>query len=154
RGETPLDTVLQVLAQEPVPPTRLQPKVPRDLETICLKCLQKDPRKRYVSAALLADDLQHFQKGEPIKARPIGTAARFVRWCLRNPLVAALTASLFMLLLLGLTLVTWQWLRAEVNLAEAKRLRTVAEENLNEAKRQKARAEENSKQARQAVDFF
>jgi serine/threonine-protein kinase len=154
RGETPLDTVLQVLAQEPVPPTRLQPKVPRDLETICLKCLQKDPRKRYVSAALLADDLQHFQKGEPIKARPIGPAARFVRWCLRNPLVAALTASLFMILLLGLTLVTWQWLRAEMNLAEAKRLRTVAEENLNEAKRQKARAEENSKQARQAVDFF
>src|SRR5262249_7396117 len=61
RAETLLDTVLQLLSEEPVPPRRLQPKLPRDLETICLKCLQKEPAKRYLSAAALAEDLRRFQ---------------------------------------------------------------------------------------------
>src|SRR5262249_44269036 len=60
RAETPLDTVLQVISEEPVPPSRLQPKLPRDLETIALKCLEKEPRKRYASAEALADDLRRF----------------------------------------------------------------------------------------------
>jgi serine/threonine-protein kinase len=92
RAATALDTVLQVLSEEPVPPTRLQPKLPRDLETICLKCLQKDPRKRYPSAAALADDLRRFSAGEPIRARPAPAWERAVKWARRRPAVASLAA--------------------------------------------------------------
>src|SRR5262249_43298417 len=92
RAATALDTVLQVLSEEPVPPTRLQPKLPRDLEAICLKCLQKDPRKRYPSAAALADDLRRFTTGEPILARPAPAWERAVKWARRRPAVAALAA--------------------------------------------------------------
>jgi hypothetical protein len=88
-AETTLQTVLQVQAQEPVPPRRLQPKVPRDLETVCLKCLQKEPARRYASAEALAEDLRRFRAGEPIQARPVGPVERLGRWCRRNPALAA-----------------------------------------------------------------
>src|SRR6202007_462749 len=74
KAATPLDTILQGVSDEPVPPTQLQSKTPRALETICLKCLQKEPQKRYGSAQELADDLRRFCKGEPIRARPVGRA--------------------------------------------------------------------------------
>jgi hypothetical protein len=90
RGTTALETLDQVLHLEPVPPARLQPKVPRDLDVICLKCLQKDPRRRYDSAGALADDLRRFQSGEPIRARRTGRAERLWRWCRRNPVPASL----------------------------------------------------------------
>jgi WD40 repeat protein len=89
-GETPLDTVLQVIHDDPVPPKRLQPTIPRDLETICLKCLEKSPAKRYTTASALADDLRRFRCGEPIKARPLGAWGRGVKWARRHPSLAAL----------------------------------------------------------------
>ena len=76
KAATPLDTIMQVVSDEPVPPRQLQSRTPRDLETICLKCLQKEPRKRYASAKALANDLHRYQAGEPIKARPVGRVER------------------------------------------------------------------------------
>lgn len=99
QGTTVLDTLDQVRSQEPVPPSRLQPKVPRDLETICLKCLQKEASKRYGTALNLADDLRRFSAGEPILARPVAWPERLRSWCRRNPRVAALAASVLFLLL-------------------------------------------------------
>ena len=93
RGETTTETERQLLTREPVPPSQLNAKVPRDLETICLKCLQKEPPLRYENAAALADDLARFREGRPIRARPVGWAARVWRWSKRNPTGAALVAT-------------------------------------------------------------
>jgi tetratricopeptide (TPR) repeat protein len=90
KAATPLDTVLQLLHDDPVPPRRLQPKVPRDLETICLKCLEKVPSHRYATALELADDLKRFEEGASIYARPAGTGERALKWARRRPAVAAL----------------------------------------------------------------
>jgi WD40 repeat protein/serine/threonine protein kinase len=92
QGETALDTLKQVTSLDPVPPRRLRPGVPRDLETICLKCLEKEPKNRYPSAGDLAEDLRRFLDGQPTRARPLGPAGRAWRWCQRRPVVAALLA--------------------------------------------------------------
>jgi serine/threonine protein kinase/WD40 repeat protein/Tfp pilus assembly protein PilF len=115
KAATSLDTVLQVAAAEPVPPTRLQPRIPRDIETICLKCLQKELRNRYDSALALAEDLERFQQGQPILARPISSAERLVRWGRRNPMIAALASAVGLLLILAAigSSVAALWLRRE-----------------------------------------
>ncbi len=84
-AETSAETRRQVIEEEPVPPAQLNSRVPRDLQTICLKCLQKDPSRRYKTAADLADDLERFTRCEPIHARPVSFAERTVKWCLRRP---------------------------------------------------------------------
>jgi tetratricopeptide (TPR) repeat protein len=99
RAATPIDTLVQVAFDEPVPPSRMQPRLPRDVETICLKCLEKDPARRYANADALADDLARFREGRPIRARAIRWPARAWRWCRRSPrraAVAALAASLLL----------------------------------------------------------
>jgi serine/threonine protein kinase len=94
KAATVLDTLNQVVDDEPVPPSRLQSKTPCDLETICLKCLAKEPGKRYATAAALAEELGRFQRCEPIMARPVGRVERGWRWCKRNPALAALGLAL------------------------------------------------------------
>ncbi|MBI1917772.1 MAG: protein kinase [Planctomycetes bacterium] len=96
RGETVMDTLQQVIYAEPVPPTRLQPKLPRDLETICLKCLQKEPKNRYAAAGDLADDLRRFLGGEPIQARATPVWEKAVKWARRRPAAAALVGFAFL----------------------------------------------------------
>ncbi|MFO0871935.1 MAG: WD40 repeat domain-containing serine/threonine-protein kinase [Pirellulales bacterium] len=104
RESSPVETLLKSLSSEPVRPSMLQPSVNRDLETIALKCLEKDPSKRYDSSSALADDLERWQRGETISARPAGNLERVWRWCRRNPsLAAACVAALFAMFLFFIT---------------------------------------------------
>lgn len=107
------DSVLVMLTkvqhEEAVPPRQIVSSVPRDLETICLKCLQKDPHHRYLSASALADDLRRFICDRPITARPIGSLERFAKWVRRRPAIASLMALLLLVGMIGAGLVIWQW---------------------------------------------
>jgi tetratricopeptide (TPR) repeat protein len=161
RGETLLDTLEQVRSREPLPPGRLRPGLSRDLETICLKCLQKEPRKRYESAAALAEDLRRYLAGTPIRARPVRAWERGIKWARRKPALAALlalsalapTALLAVVLGYGARLAgtNAQLVRANEDLkgalATAETERTRAEEKRRESN-------ENWGWARSAVDDF
>jgi len=107
RADTAAETVRQVVFEEPARPSRLNASVPRDLETICLKCLQKPLARRYSSATEVADDLQRFLEGQPILARPVGRFVRMLKWARRRPAEAALAA--LMVLLLGLAVAGGFW---------------------------------------------
>jgi WD40 repeat protein len=119
RGDSVLETVRHVLEDDPEPPRRANPRIPRDLETVCLKCLEKDPGRRYASADALADDLRRFAAGQPITARRTGAAERAARWCRRNPAWAALlgTAALLGAALLAVSSVSALWLGREAGRA-------------------------------------
>ena len=146
-GSSPFDTIMQVIKEEPVPPSRLMGKLPVDIETICLKCLQKEPSKRYASANLLAEDCRRFIAGEPILSRPISPAERAWRWCRRNPKVAGLLATVAGLLVLVAVTSTVSALTIaqERNLKEIQRQDAVDAREVAEAAKQ--RAEENEKLA-------
>jgi tetratricopeptide (TPR) repeat protein len=138
-----LETLEQVRSVEPVEPTRLRRRLPRDLATICLKCLEKEPARRYATAAELAEDLRRFEAGQTIRARPVGWHERIWRWCHREPAVASLAVAL----LAGLVGVATQWFRAELHLKEALHQRSRAESNLADAHQQRSRAEANARKA-------
>jgi hypothetical protein len=124
KGPTSLDTLLQVLHNDPVPPAQLQPRTPRDLETICLKCLHKEPSRRYATAEDLAEDLRRFQAGEPILARPVGRAERALKWARRRPAAAALLLSL----VLGTAVSTYFGVQANRRANEAEASAGIARE--------------------------
>src|SRR5262249_35874269 len=113
QGVTPVETVMQVLHDEPVPPRRLQPRIPRDLETVCLKCLQKRPEKRYASSAALAGDLQRYLDRRPILARPVGGFEKLARWCRRNPGQTASLTGIAAIFVTAFALVSWSYFSAE-----------------------------------------
>jgi hypothetical protein len=136
QAATAMDTVIQVLSDEPVPPRRLNASIPRDLETICLKCLEKEPDQRYASASALAADLRRFLTGGPIAARPVTPIEPAAKWARRKPtLAAAYTLGLLAVLLGGLGgTAVWQWRAAE-------RARGAAKFAQAEAERQRDRAD-------------
>jgi WD40 repeat protein len=138
RAETPLDVIALVLGIEPEPPRRLNPRVPRDLETVCLKCLHKEPARRYASARELADDLERFLAGEPVRARRVGLGERLWKWARRRPTAAAL---------LAVSVVAAAALLVLARQASSARLRLA----LTEAEQQR-RLREQEQQARQAVE--
>lgn len=113
QGATTLETLQLICDTEPPIPSQLQPNIPVDLETICLKCLRKEPAQRYPSAQLLADDLQRFLERRPIKARRVGQVERLLKWTNRNPVISALLAIILFVTIAGLCGVTWQWREAE-----------------------------------------
>ncbi|MEO6569403.1 MAG: protein kinase, partial [Opitutaceae bacterium] len=131
---TTAETLRLVVEREPVRPRALNPAIPRDLETICLKCLDKDPARRYGSARELADELGRFLQGAPIMARPISSLAQTLRWCRRYPMAAALIATV----LIALTATSGVFFSAARRVERARdreqRAREVAEENLYASK--------------------
>jgi tetratricopeptide (TPR) repeat protein len=144
---TPAMLLQQILHEEPRPPRRLSDAIPRDLETVCLKALAKEPGRRYQTAAELAADLRRFLAGEPVRARPAGPVERGWRWCRRNPRLALLTLALAVVFLVGVSGILWQWRRAEASAAQA---RTAAEN----ADRQRDEAEHNLREALDVVDRY
>jgi WD40 repeat protein/serine/threonine protein kinase len=147
QAPTPMDTLLHVLSSEPVPPRQLQPALPRNLETICLKCLHKESLRRYQTAAGLAEDLRRFRAGEPILARPVGPGERLWRWCRRNPAVASLTSAVALCLIAGtvvaVTLAVYarkQADAAEASAETAKQQTNLAKDNAFKASTETQRA--------------
>ena len=120
RAATAAATIAQVQNDEPIPPRQLQPTVPRDLETICLRCLGKAPGRRYATARALADDLRRFLEGRPIEARPTSLPERTGKWIKRRPAIAALLMTMALLTSAGLTVIVWQWRQTAEALAETR----------------------------------
>ena len=145
RAETPWDSVALLMTEEPISPRRVRPSVPTDLDTICLKCLEKDPAKRYATSADLAVDLGRFLRGESILARPTGAWGRSTKWVKRKPLAAAL---IFVIVSAGLSLLTGSlWYNEKLSDALERE-----KEQLEETERQREWARANLGKARGAVD--
>jgi WD40 repeat protein/tRNA A-37 threonylcarbamoyl transferase component Bud32 len=113
QADSPVETLQKVINEEPRPPRAIDPQINEDLETICLKCLRKDPGSRYHSARELKDDLERWLDGKPILARPVARSQRAWMWLRRHPAISALSAALVLAVTLGLAVSTWQWWRAE-----------------------------------------
>ena len=136
RAATTFDTLLQVIGDEPAPPTQLNAKAPRDLETICLKCLRKEPVQRYSTAEALADDLARWQRGEPIQARPVRLRERSVKWARRRPAVAGLLAGIVLLTAAALIAITALYRNAAHEADRARQAEEQAEGDRDDAREQ------------------
>jgi serine/threonine protein kinase/tetratricopeptide (TPR) repeat protein len=132
-GLSVLETLELLQNSEPVWPRARNPLIDADLETICLKCLAKEPGRRYASAAAVADDLRRYLSSEPIQARPVGWGERLWLWSRRRPLVAGLAAALALSLIAGIGLIIWQWQRAETYAAQVEQQRAVADASFRHA---------------------
>jgi serine/threonine protein kinase len=159
QGVAVQDTLWLVLTQDPVPPRSLQPGLPRDLDTICLKALGREPTRRYASAAEMAADLRRFLGGEPILARPAGWGEKSWRWARRNPTVAALAGSLLTVIIASLAILAGLLARseqlrqrAELNEQKAQQMQGVAEQHAQAAHQQRERMESSFRLARAALD--
>jgi tetratricopeptide (TPR) repeat protein len=168
RGDTRDETLRQILHEEPIAPSRLQPRLARDLETVCLKCLEKEPARRYPSVAELEEDLGRFLENHPIRARPISAWRRGLKWVKRRPLSAALVATITLAVtaLLGVS----AWYNAELTQErdyalnqqeiaqqqrdEANRLKTEAQHQKAQADQLRTRAEETSADLEAALATF
>ena len=133
--------IVQIQIDDPPRPRKLQSQVPRDLETICLKCLEKDPRKRYQTAGDVSNELRRHLRGSPIHARPAGRTERLWRWCNRQPAVASLTGATALALLAGSAFSTWFAVRASIQQKRADTNAARAEDNAAKALTEKERAE-------------
>jgi WD40 repeat protein/serine/threonine protein kinase len=153
KGATPVDTVVQVLHEEPVRPSSLRPSLPRDLETICLKCLRKEPRRRYASAAALADDLRRFRIGKPILARRVSVPERAWKWARRRPLISSLLGGMIASVVLGFAGVTWQWQEATTARDIARARESDKEEQRRQAESARSEAIEERQRAQIALYF-
>jgi hypothetical protein len=142
KADTAFNTILQVLTEEPVPPSQIQSQVPRDLETVCLKCLSKVPARRYTSAAELAADLDRFLAGEPIQARPVSAWERAAKWARRRPAVAGLLLAVVVVTLAGFCLASWKWRKA-----------VAAKDIADDGRRDAERSEAQEREARQEADL-
>jgi WD40 repeat protein/serine/threonine protein kinase len=140
QGHEPVRTLMMVVEDEPTPPRAINPLVHQDLETICLKCLEKEPAKRYSSAEMFADRLQLFLEGKPIPDRPITQVERLGRWCRRNPMVAALTAAVAFVFVSGTGVATYFAIEADARAREANN-------NATATLRQRRRADEKAAEA-------
>jgi WD40 repeat protein len=154
QAATPLETTLQVLEKEPEPPRKLQPRIDRDLETICLKCLAKEPHERYGSAEALAEDLERYLAGEPIRARPVRRLEAGIKWVRRNPVVAGLLAAVLLVLAAGamVLMVSKQAIAREKDLAV--RAERLAKQRLFDARLAQARAHRWGRQVGQRFDSW
>ena len=140
QGNSPLALLKQVRNTEPVAPSRILAGIPVDPETICLKCLEKDPRRRYRSANELAEELQRFLRGEPIRARQVSRLEHAWRWCRRNPVVASLIFTCCLIFATGFAGVTWKWTESSVNLQRAIAAKKTAKINEEAAEREEKKA--------------
>jgi WD40 repeat protein/serine/threonine protein kinase/Flp pilus assembly protein TadD len=147
-----LKLIEQIKAEEPRRPRAVDPRIPRDLETIVLKAIDKDPKRRYVTADQLAQDLQRFIEDRPVLARRSSLIERAWRTCKRNPLASSLAAGLLLVLAIGLAGVTTQWLRAEANSVRARAQESEAVRARNDAVLQRDQARQATEQLRTALD--
>ena len=141
-GSNPMDTMYLVRNEEPISPRRFQPHLPRDLETICLKCLSKKPARRYATAQDLADDLVRWSEGRTIQARPVGQVERAFMWVKRNPTVATLWVAIVLVSAMGVAGVYWKWKDAELQAQQANHKAIEAQLAQRSAVEEKKRAEE------------
>ncbi len=149
-GTTVVDVLEQVRERTPDSPRKINPRVPRNLEVICLKCLEKDPRRRYASADAFGEDLKRWLAGEPIAARPVGSTARFWMWCHRNPVVAG-AAGLVAAALVVVAVLSLLYARQQAQLAAARKL--YADEQTQRGDEQASYAREQAEAARKIADM-